>query len=167
MIGGGEWFPLHPPRGDGPALKVSFIVTTTGPHPPGWRCVTNARCAASVGGHRSDVSARESLPCMARYDNAYYQTMRPGRGGREILGRHRPGEAGAFRLAPRPGAWGGLRDPSAGHGALHWRRQARHGGQDRDQERQPRRGPCPTRACNLGPCDREELTARRTGSFRS
>ena len=30
MIGGGEWFHPHPPRGDGPGPKVSFNVTTTG-----------------------------------------------------------------------------------------------------------------------------------------
>ena len=28
MIGGGEWFPPHPPRGDGLGSKVSFNVTT-------------------------------------------------------------------------------------------------------------------------------------------
>ena len=36
MIGSGEWFPPHPPRGDGLGSKVSFSGTTTGPtHPVG------------------------------------------------------------------------------------------------------------------------------------
>ena len=28
LIGGGEWFPPHPPRGDGLGSKVSFNATT-------------------------------------------------------------------------------------------------------------------------------------------
>ena len=36
MIGGGEWFPPHPPRGDGLGSKVSFSAATTGTtHPVG------------------------------------------------------------------------------------------------------------------------------------
>jgi hypothetical protein len=60
LIGGGEWFPPHPPRGDGPAFKVSFIVTHTGPHPPGRRCVITPGAQPVAGGHQSEVSARGS-----------------------------------------------------------------------------------------------------------
>ena len=36
LIGGGEWFPPHPPRGDGLGSKVSFSAATTGlTHPVG------------------------------------------------------------------------------------------------------------------------------------
>jgi hypothetical protein len=36
LIGGGEWFPPHPPRGDGLGPKVSFSAATTGlTHPVG------------------------------------------------------------------------------------------------------------------------------------
>lgn len=50
LIGGGECFPPHPPRGDGPASKVSFIVTTTGPHLPGAGLHHHTKSAAAAGG---------------------------------------------------------------------------------------------------------------------
>lgn len=58
LIGGGEWFPPHPPRGDGPASKVSFIVTTAGHAPTRSALRHHARCAAAAGGYLSKVSAR-------------------------------------------------------------------------------------------------------------
>ena len=107
MIGGGEWFPPHPPRGDGPASKVSFIVTTAGhAHPVG---ASSPRQVRGCNRWPSVRRARqgEALPCMARYDNAYYQTVSwSGRSGD-------PGETssiGAVGL-PLPAAAGRLLHP--------------------------------------------------------
>jgi hypothetical protein len=60
LIGGGECLYPHPPRGDGPASKVSFIVTTAGHASTRPALRHHARCAAASGGHQSNVSARGS-----------------------------------------------------------------------------------------------------------
>ena len=114
LIGGGEWFPPHPPRGDGLGPKVSFngataeVATRSAFH-------HHARSAAAVGGWQSDVSARVAVPCMPRYDNAYYQTMRPGLGGRR-RGTRRPGALVVFHQVRRPAVSASPGGPSAGHG---------------------------------------------------
>ena len=64
--------------------------TSAGPHPPGRRCVTTPGARP----HPVAISPRrapgESVPCMARYDNAYYQTV-------SWSGRLEPGETSTRR----------------------------------------------------------------------
>ena len=115
LIGGGEWFPPHPPRGGGLGPKVSFNVTTAGGgHPVGASSPRQERSRGRWLTVRGEHQGR-SVPCMPRYDNAYYQTMRPGLGGRR-RGTRRPGALVVFHQVRRPAVSASPGGPSAGHG---------------------------------------------------
>ena len=65
MIGGGEWFPPHPPRGDGPASKVSFSCVATGhAHPVGAASPRQVRGRIRWPSARGERQGSRYLACL-------------------------------------------------------------------------------------------------------
>lgn len=89
----------------------------------------------------------------------------PGRAGAgaEILARHRAGPERVFVQAQRPGASEFPGDPSAAAGVCRPSQSRRRGRTDSDQERRPRRGPCPARAWRSKPSAQASSDALRPG----
>lgn len=164
VLGIGEGVPqpipgrAGPPRGWGVGTVWPGKESLVGPRP--WLALGRPGAQASpctfglVG-----IQARPdpwSIPGSARL---------PGRAevGAEILARHRAGPALVFVQAQRPGASAFPGDPSTAAGVCRPSQSRRRGRTDSDQERRPRRGPCPARAWRSKPSAQASSDALRPG----